>query len=130
MPMYGSSFIEMVASKEILIDEERIIYNVKKGDYLGKIAQENKIRVFQIREWNNLKSSKLDIGDKLVLFVKKDNYQKRIITGSQEYIIKKGDTLWGITQKLEGVSISDLKELNKLDDNNLTPGKKILIPTT
>ena len=124
------NFIEMVASKEILIDEERIIYNVKKGDYLGKIAQENKIRVFQIREWNNLKSSKLDIGDKLVLFVKKDNYQKRIITGSQEYIIKKGDTLWGITQKLEGVSISDLKELNKLDDNNLTPGKKILIPTT
>lgn len=124
------NFIEMVASKEILIDEIRLVYNVKQGDYLGKIAQENDVRVFQIREWNNLKSSKLDIGDKLVLFVKKETNQK-ILTGSnQEYIIKKGDTLWGIIQKLEGVSISEIKKLNELDNDNLTPGEKILIPTT
>ena len=32
-------FVEAVDNKEILIDEERVEYNVLKGDYLGKIGE-------------------------------------------------------------------------------------------
>ena len=35
------NFINAVENKEILIDETRVVYNVKKGDYLGKIAEKH-----------------------------------------------------------------------------------------
>tara|TARA_B100000963_G_scaffold149569_4_gene130359 strand:- start:3429 stop:4652 length:1224 start_codon:yes stop_codon:yes gene_type:complete len=63
-------FINGVIKKEILINEERVIYSVKKGDYLGKIAKEFNVRVFELKKWNNLDTSHLDVGDKLVIYVK------------------------------------------------------------
>ena len=63
-------FLNGVENKEILIDEERVIYSVKKGDYLGKIAKEFNVRVFELKKWNNLDTSHLDVGDKLVIYVK------------------------------------------------------------
>jgi membrane-bound lytic murein transglycosylase D len=63
-------FISAVETKEILINEERVIYSVKKGDYLGKIANDFNVRVFELKKWNNLNTSHLDIGDKLVIYVK------------------------------------------------------------
>lgn len=63
-------FLNGVENKEILINEERLIYSVKKGDYLGKIAKEFNVRVFELKKWNNLDTSHLDVGDKLVIYVK------------------------------------------------------------
>ena len=63
-------FLNGVENKEILINEERVIYSVKKGDYLGKIAKEFNVRVFELKKWNNLNTSHLDVGDKLVIYVK------------------------------------------------------------
>ena len=124
------AFVESVDKKEILIGEERIIYRVHKGDYLGRIAKEHKVHVFEIKEWNNLKSSKLDIGDKLVIYVKKgeDKSTKKVTASKNEYIVQKGDTLWEIAQKHEGLSVWKIKALNNLETDNLKPGTKILIP--
>lgn len=126
------SFIEMIEKKEILIDEERIVYRVKKGDYLGKIAKEYSVRVFEIKEWNNLKTTSLDIGEKLVLFVP---IREGLDLNNQpdlknEYVVQKGDTLWGIAKKFDGVSVSKIKALNNLEGDNLKPGTKIILPTT
>ena len=63
-------FINSVEKKEVLINEERLIYRVKKGDYLGKIANEFDVSVFQLKTWNNLNTSLLNIGDKLIIYVK------------------------------------------------------------
>ena len=63
-------FINAVEKKEVLINEERLIYSVKKGDYLGKIANEFDVSVFQLKTWNNLNTSLLNIGDKLIIYVK------------------------------------------------------------
>ena len=63
-------FINAVEKKEVLINEERLIYSVKKGDYLGKIANEFDISVYQLKIWNNLNTSLLNIGDKLIIYVK------------------------------------------------------------
>tara|TARA_B100001758_G_C18410194_1_gene615082 strand:- start:1340 stop:2659 length:1320 start_codon:yes stop_codon:yes gene_type:complete len=125
-------FIEMVDNKEILVNEERIVYRVRKGDYLGKIAREYQIHIYEIKEWNNLKTTNLDIGDKLVLFIKKDNNKnvsKNKLT-QNEYIVQKGDTLWDIAQKHNGVSIWKIKSLNNLETDNLKPGTKLVIPIT
>ena len=125
------TFIDAVDKKEILIDEERVVYRVHQGDYLGRIAKEHNVHVFEIKEWNNLKSSNLDVGDKLVIYVKKNqNKIKNEVKLKNEYIIQKGDTLWGIAQKHNGISVWKIKSLNNLESDNLKPGTKILLPTT
>ena len=44
------------------------------------------------------------------------------------YTIRKGDTLWDIAQKYNGVSVDDLKRDNSsLNSNNLKTGTKIKI---
>jgi len=45
-----------------------IPYLVKSGDSLDKIAQEHGVTVRQIQRWNNLRSSRITPGNKLVLY--------------------------------------------------------------
>ena len=126
----NKDFVTAVDNKEILIDEVRHVYIAEDGDYLGKIASKYKLKVFQIQKWNRLKSSKLKIGDKLVLYVSSSLLQdiNRIEASELEYIVRKGDTLWEISQMYDGVSVSKIKQLNKIKSNNLKPGSRILIP--
>jgi len=130
--MSNYNFIDAVENKEILIDEERIVYRVHKGDYLGRIAESYGVHVFEIKEWNNLKSANLDIGDKLVIYVKKNqkNSENEQKLAKNEYIVQKGDTLWGIAKKHNGLSVWKIKSLNNLETDNLKPGTKILLPAS
>lgn len=45
------------------------------------------------------------------------------------YIVKKGDSLWSISNKY-GLSVDELKDLNNLSSNNLSVGQKLLIKDT
>ena len=123
-------FIEAVDNKEILINEERIVYQVERGDYLGKIARNYGVQVFELKKWNNLRSTKLNIGQELVLYVKEDldNNKKNERKSKNEYVVQKGDTLWEIAKKHNGVSIWKIKSLNNLETDKLMPGTKILLP--
>jgi membrane-bound lytic murein transglycosylase D len=126
------AFIDAVGNKEILIDEERIVYRVHDGDYLGGIAKAHNVHVFEIKEWNKLKSANLDIGDKLVIYVKKYDSltSEKKILGKNKYIIQIGDTLWDIAQKYNGLSVWKIKALNNMENDNLKPGTTILLPTS
>jgi len=130
--MTNYAFIAAAENKTILIDEERIVYRVHNGDYLGRIAKAHNVHVFEIKEWNKLKSANLDVGDKLVIYVKKDDpltAEKKIL-GKKEYTIQKGDTLWDIAQKYNGLSVWKIKALNNMENDNLKPGTTILLPTS
>tara|TARA_B100000427_G_scaffold240779_1_gene203725 strand:- start:1145 stop:2443 length:1299 start_codon:yes stop_codon:yes gene_type:complete len=124
-------FIDAVDKKQILIDEERIVYRVIKGDYLGRIAKSFGVRIFELKKWNNLTETHLDIGDQLVIYVKKtqnDIVHKSNIT-KNEYIVQPGDTLWEIAKKHNGVSVWKIKSLNNLESDKIKPGTKIILPT-
>ena len=45
----------------------KVTYVVKNGDTLGKIAKIYSVSVDNIKKWNNLKSDRIDIGQKLVI---------------------------------------------------------------
>ena len=123
-------FVQAVDDKTILLDETLINYSVVAGDYLGKIASNYNLKIYQIQDWNNLKSTKLNIGDNLFLYVSDDHLKKLndIKPSSKSYIVQKGDTLWDIAKMYAGVSVSTIKKLNNLKSNNLKPGSKLIIP--
>lgn len=49
----------------------RIVYKVKSGDVLGKIARRYGVTVAQIKQWNSLKSNTIRIGQNLVIYTRK-----------------------------------------------------------
>ena len=46
---------------------------------------------------------------------------------NEVYIVKRGDTLWGISNQY-GVNVSDLASLNNISGSNLQVGQRLLIP--
>ena len=46
----------------------RIVYKVKSGDYLGKIASCYHVSVSQLKKWNHLRSDKLRVGQVLYIY--------------------------------------------------------------
>ena len=42
-------------------------YRVRKGDTLGDIAQKNSVNLAQLRSWNGLNSTRINIGDQLII---------------------------------------------------------------
>lgn len=49
----------------------RIVYKVRSGDVLGRIASRHGVTVAQIKNWNHLRSNTIRVGQKLVIYTKK-----------------------------------------------------------
>ncbi|NVM05259.1 MAG: LysM peptidoglycan-binding domain-containing protein [Candidatus Helarchaeota archaeon] len=130
---------------------EKITYIVKKGDTLGEIAEFYNTRAGNIRKWNSLSyRSYIYPRQKLTLWLPKNEYRSAVnrvnnqnenITlnieqsieknGSKAgkiYIVKKGDSLWGIAKNF-GVSLNSLLQFNQKSKKSIIkPGEKIIIP--
>ena len=124
-------------------DGERIVYVVKNGDYLGRIASRNRCTVAQIKRWNGLKSNNIRVGQRLVIYrggggpstssssssttaaassSSSSSTQSSTPTGT--YTVKSGDTLSGIATR-HGVTVNQLKQWNGLTSNNIRVGQKL-----
>ena len=120
---------------------DRIRYRVKSGDYLGKIANRYGVSVSSIKRWNGLKSNDLRVGQRLTIYPRRpvaeaSPTQKSNTTAKKEapkgsyatYVVKKGDSLWLISQKYPKVSVAQLKEWNNIwSSKSLKPGTKLKI---
>ena len=114
--------------------DSKIRYKVKSGDYLGKIAQKFGVKVSQIKKWNGLRTNDLKIGQRLTIYSRNPtaytfNTSKTAINASNKstYLVKAGDSLWSISNKLTGVSIQNLKEWNDIWNSHLKPGMTLII---
>jgi membrane-bound lytic murein transglycosylase D len=124
------------------IERKDIAYSVQKGDNLGSIAKKFGASVEELKQWNNLTSNAIAIGNSLIVakneividtnkvaiasFKKKDQYPSTAGKES-EYYVKKGDSLYSISKKYPGVTISDLKKWNNIKGEELKPGMKLKI---
>lgn len=123
------------SQKQYVSIDESVTHRVKQGEFLGKIATKYNSTVSQIMKWNNLTSTNLKIGQKLVVYVDPSFAPKKVkqrvspsIKDTTTYTIKKGDTLWRIAQRFEGVSSFDLERLNNISAKDLKPGLVIKLP--
>lgn len=96
-------------------------YTVKSGDSLWSISRKFGVTVNELKKVNNLSSNLLSVGQNLIIPGKKNN------TSSNEYVVKKGDTLYGIANKYN-VSVDNLKSYNNLSTDSLSIGQLIKIP--
>ena len=97
-------------------------YIVKSGDTLYSIAKKYGLTVDELKKMNNLSSNTLSINQKLLVgndISIDDNYDV--------YVVKSGDTLWGIASKYN-TSVDKIKDINNLNSNNLSIGQKLLVP--
>jgi membrane-bound lytic murein transglycosylase D len=116
----------MLDQKPFIEQDESVIHIVKSGEYLGKIADKYNTTINKLMIWNNLSKTNLKIGQKLVVY--KLDIPKKSLKKSSNYIVKKGDTLWGIAQQFQGISVVEIKKLNNIISNTLKPGTIIKIP--
>ena len=137
-------------------DGERIVYRVKSGDYLGKIAANHGTTVAKIKKWNNLKTNDIRVGQRLIIYrggrapststtstqstttasaapktttttVSKPAQSIPAGTGYIEYVVKSGESLYLIAKKFPGVSAQNIMDFNGIG-TNIKPGMKIKIP--
>jgi len=122
---------------------DKIVYRVRSGDVLGKIAERYDVRVSDIKKWNNLRNNTIRIDQRLSIWLYPQDYSKiklaiaqppkpapvkeSVINGKKIYHVQYGDTLWDISRKYEGLTIEKIKQLNNLKTNNIKPGQKLIV---
>lgn len=100
-------------------DVETNYYIVKKGDSLYKIANMYGTTVNELKSLNNLTSTLLSIGQKLLV--------PNTTPTNEVYTIVRGDTLYSIARKFN-TTVTAIQSLNNLTTSVLSIGQKLLIP--
>ncbi len=105
-----------------------ISYKVEKGDTLYSISKKYQITVAELRTANNLSENDVikigqkliipdaDIGTAAALSSTKNASATTPAGKTVEYVVKKGETLYGIA-KTNGMSVADLMAINNLDSS-------------
>ena len=132
-----------------------VTYQVKSGDTLGGIARRYGTTVNNLKSWNNLRSNTIRVGQRLRIYGKGSSTStssssstsstakastSTSSSGSQAapattssggyvmYTVKKGDTLWAISNQFDGVTLHDILTINGFTKNTkIYPGMKIKI---
>lgn len=136
----GRKEIEVLAKAMagITYGRDRIVYKVRSGDVLGSIALRHRVKVADIRKWNNLRSNTIRSGQRLTIWTKQSTNSLKPVAvksynvastmkGSKTYVVQPGDTLWDITRKFDGLTIEKIKNMNNLSNNKIKPGQKLVV---
>lgn len=115
--------------------ESKVRYKIQSGDYLGKIANKFKVRISEIKRWNDLKNDQLKAGDWLTVYTR--NLEPQILLNTKKalnyesqkktYVVQEGDSLWSISLKFSGISVQNLQDWNGISGKNLKPGTKLIV---
>lgn len=116
-----------VASNEA--DKASDFYVVERGDNLFSIAKKFNVSLEDLKKWNNLEDLNVDQGIKLTLAgndeTVAENTNKAEVKVT-EHVVEKGDNLGNIARKYD-VAVSDIKDWNNLEDNNIQLGAKLVV---
>jgi len=111
------------------MSEER--YSVKSGDSLYTISKSFGISVETLKEANGLKRSAIQPKQILIIPNPQERQKERTVKKSfvetEPYRVKQGDSLYVISKRV-GLSIEEIKRMNRLQSNALKTGQKLFLP--
>jgi LysM repeat protein len=123
------------------------IYIVKKGDILGEIAKLHGMTVTELKNLNNLRNNRIDVGQKLMVTaesvkppqkktpepelqtVKKQETREIPSGEALTYKVKRRDNL-GKIAKQYGLTVDELKALNNLTSTRLDVGQILKVSSS
>lgn len=130
----SSPKIASTVKPKAIAQQKLIRYRVKSGDSLFELAQRFNTTPSQIRQLNGMEKQDYLIQGHVIkiplvtsLAQKDDNFIDKATHKALIYIVKSGDTLWGIAQSF-GTSLRSLKDWNNLmNPRKLKPGQRLKI---
>ena len=129
-----------ISSSANTAGKDRIVHTVRSGENLGVIARRYGVTVNNLQSWNKLNGTKINVGQKLVVYTNPktapsttSSSASSAVTASAGgnvtwYTVQKGDSVWKIAQKYNGVTDNDILKWNNLTrQSKITPGQKLKI---
>ncbi len=131
--IYPGEKLRILTNSTIPGNEERgtgsIIYTVKRGNTLSQIAREYRVSVEHIVELNDIQNpNRIYPGEKLRI-TESDRTDLAPVDNTIQvyYVVKSGDTLYGIARKF-GITLNQILKYNDIQNPNLIyPGQTIKI---
>lgn len=121
------------------LEQRQITHYVRSGESLSVIGSKYGVGVSQLMGWNNLRSTRLKIGQKLIIYGKDQpappkkkeeetaSKSQKDIPEKKSYTIKSGDSLWKIAVEND-TTVDQLLKLNPgIDYADLKVGQKIQV---
>lgn len=123
--------------KEKLLEEikkvsDRSLHIVRSGENLGLIARKYRVSVNQLMAWNNMRSTMIRPGQKLVVYGSGSPMaqagKKPVMRSatSSTHTVRSGENL-GLIAKKYKCSVTDLKEWNSIRGSVIVPGQKLRV---
>jgi LysM repeat protein len=116
--------------------KEGTIHRVGQKETLYSIAKQYGVTVDDLKQWNSLTNSGLKLGQELIINDKvastptterKATETKITETKSAgRHTVADGETMYAISRKY-GVTVSQIKDWNRLTSNDLKPGQEIIV---
>ncbi|MBD1396538.1 LysM peptidoglycan-binding domain-containing protein [Pontibacter sp. JH31] len=129
---------------------EQKTYIVRPGDNLTQIARVHGVTVAELKEWNQLEGATIMAQQKLLVWQPAKEAAPVMLASAKAlandkakpaasktptskalreriYHVQPGDTLWTISQRHDGVTVEQIKKLNKLKDSAIKPGQQLIL---
>lgn len=107
---------------------------VRRGETLAQLARKYQVSSASIKRWNQLKSSRLSSGQRLLVkpaapaetATRLASSKAKPAASATRYTVRRGDTLYSIATRFN-VSVSELKSWNKLRGSSVQAGKRLTV---
>lgn len=126
----GQKILIPINSQDKPSSTEDEYYTVVKGDSLYNIAKKFNTTVDEIIKNNNLTSTVLQVGDKLLISKGQATTPSETPPSSEDqniYVVQSGDSLYSIAKKFN-TTVQEIKNLNNLTSNLLSIGQTLKVP--
>ncbi|MGH8557875.1 MAG: LysM peptidoglycan-binding domain-containing protein [Methylococcales bacterium] len=115
-------------SRKLQGSRSKIVYTVRRGDTLAKIARRYAVSLKDLANWNRLgKRLVIRPGTRLAVWTRGSKITKPATYGFRNYTVRKGDSLSKVARRYK-VSLTDLRKWNALKKSkSLISGQKLKV---
>ncbi len=130
LKIYSDADVNDVGENVSVNTASKGTYKIKKGDTINEIADKHNVSVEDLKKWNSLKGNEIIAGKELKIKAKEPEkrVEKKVMPKSSRrvHVVKRGESLFTIAKSFN-ISVNKLKDENKLRDNKIKIGQKLIV---